>query len=145
MSLLPLHPWKAVRPWKRHSLVLMVAGAVYILVGVSYITTVPTRSREVALKIALDWMPIQGWGIIFIFAGVLGIISSRWPPISETWGYTVLTGLSAGWATFYLVGVLFEGAPATNLSAVLSWGVIAFLWWAISGLINPEDISGSKE
>lgn len=132
------HSWKGIRPWTRHGLVLMVAGCVYILVGFSYVITEATGSREVALQFALEWLPKAGWGYIFISAGIMSIISSRWPPISETWGYSVLTGLSAAWASFYAVGVIFGDSPPTNLSSTLTWGIIAFLWWAISGLLNPE-------
>ena len=133
-----LNDWLGVRIWKRHSLVLLVAGLVYIMIGISYVLADPTPSRAASLKIALRWLELSHWGGIFILSGLLAILSSRWPPFSETWGYTVLTGLSAGWAGFYLVGVL-DGAPRQGLSGVLSWGLIAFMWWAISGLVNPED------
>lgn len=133
--------WRGIRPWKRHSLVLMVSGLVYIAIGFSYIVAEPTVTREVALHYAFLWMPLPLWGLVFIFAGFLSVVSSRWPPISETWGYTVLTGLSSMWAAFYLVGILFGNSPWTNVSGVFSWGLIAFMWWAISGLINPyEDV-----
>lgn len=127
----------ALRDWQRHSLVLAVAGTVYLLVGVSYILAEPNPTREIALRIALDWMPFGAWGIVWIAVGSLAIISSRWPPASETWGYTTMTGLSAAWAGFYLAGI-FLGAPAQNISGVLVWGLMAFLWWAISGLVNPD-------
>ena len=133
---------KGLRPFKRHSLVLLVAGLVYSAIGVSYILAEPTSSRQSALTVALDWMPISGWGSLFIFTGSLSIISSRWPPVSETWGYTALTGLSAAWSAFYLTGVVFQNSSISNLSGALSWGMIAFMWWAISGLKNPE--SGSE-
>lgn len=134
-----IHAYLGIREFKRHSLVLLVAGTVYILIGVSYIATDLSPPRANALDIALRWLTIDQWGAVFIMSGLLAILSSRWPPFSETWGYTVLTGLSSGWAAFYVVGVLFADAAATNLTASLSWGVIAFLWWAISGLVNPED------
>lgn len=129
-----------VRPWKRHSLVLIVAGLVYIGIGISYILAEPTEARAQALHLAFFWLSADGWGVVFIFAGILAAISSRWPPISETWGYTVLTGLSAAWAGFYLMGIVIDESPLVNLSAVLSWGLIAFMWWAISGLVNPPVI-----
>lgn len=135
-----LHPWKGIRPWKRHSLVLLVAGLVYILIGISYAFTDPTPSRLVALEFALHWCSFQVWGGVFILSGILSIVSSRWPPVSETWGYTVLTGLSAGWAGFYAVGVIFGDANVSNLSGTLSWGLLAFMWWAISGLVNPTTV-----
>lgn len=140
-----LHPWRGIRPWKRHSLVLFVAGIVYILIGFSDITTKPTHARQHALHFALEWWSIDVWGAIFMAAGLLSMISSRWPPISETWGYIVLTGLSAGWSAFYLVGILFSDSPLSNFSGVLSWGVIAFMWWAISGLVNPGAVVVVRE
>lgn len=134
-----IHPFRGVRPHQRHSLVLIVAGLFYIALGWVYISEPSTPARRVALQIALDWMSFDGWGAVFIFAGILSIISSRWPPISETWGYTVLTGLSAGWAAFYFAGVIFGNAPDSNVSGGLIWALVAFLWWAISGLRNPNE------
>jgi hypothetical protein len=126
-----------VRPWMRHSLVLTVAGLVYIAMGFNYILAVPTRNRELALQVALDKAPISFWGGVFIAAGMLSIISSRWPPVAEAWGYMVLTGLSLGWCVTYATGVLLLDSPAANLSGSLTWGLLAFLWWAVSGLVNP--------
>lgn len=139
MNLHVPHPWKGFRPWKRHSLVLLVAGFVYIATGVTFLLSDPTYDRREALHFALELMPIQGWGVVFILAGLLAIISSKWPPVSETWGYSVLTGLSAGWSAFYLTGIMFSTAPNGNLTGVLAWGLLAFMWWAISGLVNPPD------
>lgn len=131
---LPPHPWFGVRPWSRHSLVLVSCGLIYVLVGVSYMFAEPSPSRTVALEYALMWLPLPGWGVIFIFTGLLGVLSARWPPVSKTWGYIALTALSAGWSAWYLMGVIFGNAPMTNISNVLTWGLVAFLWWAISGL-----------
>lgn len=133
-----LHPWRGIRPFKRHGLVLLVAGVVYILIGGSYIFTEVTPTRRVALQIAIDWFPMPVWGVIFGVAGGLAIISSRWPPVSETWGYTVLTGLSAGWGAFYAVAIIFSDSPHANFSGALIWGFMGFMWWAVSGLVNPD-------
>lgn len=132
------HAWKGVRPFKRHSLVLLVAGFVFVAIGGSYLFAEPTESRLIALSVAISWMSLEKWGVVFVLCGALSIVSSRWPPISETWGYAVLTGLSAGWAAFYAMGVIFDESPAANLNGTLSWGLIAFMWWAISGLDNPD-------
>lgn len=129
--------WFALRPWRRHSLVLMVAGIIYICIGLSYIEAEPTVAREVALQVASIWMPLDKWGFVFLITGIVTAISSRWPPVSKTWGYFLLTGLSAAWSGFYAWAVVFLDSPWTNMSAVLIWGVIAFLWWAISGLVEP--------
>lgn len=127
-----------VRPWRRHSLILLVAGMVYVSIGLTYIFAVPTPGRKVALSIALAWFPIEYWGSIFVIVGFLAIFSSRWPPVAETWGYAVLSGLSAGWGATYLAGIAFKHSPTSNLSIALLWCLLAFLWIAISGLVNPD-------
>lgn len=131
--------WRALRPWMRHSLVLAVAGTVYVLVGISYVAAEANASRESALRLALDWMPLPAWGVVWIIVGLLAILSSRWPPASETWGYTSMTGLAAGWSAFYLLGIAL-GSDLQNVSGVLVWGLVAFMWWAISGLVNPGPV-----
>jgi len=131
------HPWRGLREWKRHSIVLMVAGLVYIVLGVSYAFVHLQPAQRRGLHLALEWFPIQAWGGTFVFAGLLSILSSRWPPISETWGYTVLTGLSCGWAAIYAAGLIFFNTDAVNIRAVMSFGLLGFLWWGISGLDNP--------
>lgn len=134
--------WWGVRPFRRHSLVLLVAGAVYVLIGIAFVVTEPSPGRALALYMPLNWTGQAVWGAVWICAGSMAIISSRWPPISETWGYIVLTGLSAGWAAAYFVNIIFGDSPWGNISSVFSWGLVAFLWWAISGLLNPADKSG---
>lgn len=140
---LPLHPWRGLRPFKRHSLVLMVAGLVYILIGGGYAFTPSTPAREQALHIALTWTggSFKIWGVVWVVTGLLSIISSRWPPISVTWGYFVLTGLAAGWAAFYAAGVIFADAPTSVYTQTLIFGLLAFMWWAIGGLANPDDLA----
>lgn len=133
-----------LRPWKRHSLVLMVLGVVYVLIGITYAFSPMPPDRMLSLKAALLIMPMAWWGTCFIAAGGLGILSSRWPPASETWGYVALSSLSALWASFYVWGVLVYGAPAYTLSAALLWAGVAFLWWAISGLVNPTERSRTE-
>lgn len=131
------HFW-GFRPFKRHSLVLMVAGVFYALTGLVYLTTPVTKARAEAIKVALNYFPIEFWGSVFIIAGLLAFISSRWPPVADTWGYMVLSGLSAGWSATYAAGVILEHSPSTNLTGTIVWGLLAFLWWAISGFVNPD-------
>lgn len=127
----------AFRPWTRHSLVLFVAGLVYMSYGVAYISDVLSPDRQKALIVALNLMPIEAWGIVFFGAGVCAMLSSRWPMVSEKWGYVVLTGLSSAWAAAYALGVIFHLSPFTNVTPALTWGMTAFLWYGISGLVNP--------
>lgn len=133
------HPsWLGLREFRRHSLVLVVAGAVYALVGIGYAFTPSTPVRESSLRAAILWFPLPVWGAVWVLVGLLAMISSRWPPASETWGYMALTALASAWAGFFGLGLVL-GAPAQGITGVAVWGLLAFLWWAISGLVNPVE------
>lgn len=136
-----LERWYGIRPWKRHSLVLFISGLVYIGVGMAITQWVPGGPRAVAVEAALNVAPFEFWGSVFMLAGGLACLSSRWPVLSEKWGYSVLTGLSAGWSATYAASVIVGDSPSYNLSGALTWGLIAFLWWSISGLMNPDKIT----
>lgn len=133
-----------LRPWKRHSTILMVVGILYTFIGFQYTIAEPSRAREAALVVALQIAPIQVWGGIFMLAGILTSISSRWPPFAEKWGYMLLTGLSAAWGSTYLIGLLFFNSPPLVISQSILWGILAFMWWAISGLLNPDSTGVTK-
>lgn len=141
LTVIKLRRWWGFRPWKRHSTILMVVGFLFVLVGISYAFGKPSQSREIALEVILQVAPIQVWGWLFVVAGLLSMLSAKWPPMAETWGYMVLTGLSSGWAATYLTGMIFYHAPWANLTQVILWGCLAFMWWAISGLPNPEKMA----
>lgn len=132
------HWWWGFRPWKRHSTILMVVGFLFVLIGLAYVFSKSSPNRELALAALLQIAPIQFWGWIFVVAGLLSMLSAKWPQMAETWGYMVLTGVSAGWSTTYVTSIIFFHAPSANLTASAAWGILAFMWWAISGLPNPE-------
>lgn len=126
-------------------MVLAVLGATYFLLGLNEVISTPPPGRDQTLRVAVELMawvpgaetkPLMGWGFVFMLVGALGMLSSRWPPASETWGYTAMSSLSALWGTFYVWGVV-EGAPFGTIAGFLVWSGLAFLWWAISGLVNP--------
>lgn len=125
-----------LRPFLRHSLVLLVLGCLYAAIGLIYWLAPLPAERATNLKQALSVMDMSCWGCIFVVVGVISIISSRWPPPSETWGYTVLSGWSTFWGCSY-VWSWIDGAPSSTLTGACVWLGLAFLWWAISGLHNP--------
>lgn len=112
--------------------------------GIAYYGSEITPERAKALEVALQWLSIKSWGAIFIVAGASAAISARYPPVAERWGYMVLTGLSSGWAAVYALGILVGDAPSSNATIVLLWGLVAFLWWAISGLLNPPVVFNGR-
>lgn len=138
------YEWWALRPWRRHSLVLVVAGGMYISIGVAYIFGPSNPIRDSALRVPLTLLPISCWGVLFLGAGAMAILSSRWPPASDTWGYSALSGISTLWAAFYLWGIAL-GAGLGAAPGVLVWTLVSFMWWAIAGLHNSEDVVAPTE
>jgi len=137
--------WMHLRPWQRHSLVLTVAGAVYVLYGVVSLGLGHlSPDRSATLHLALHPLPSVHispyvWAGVWVFVGLLALASTRWPPQSKTWGYAAMSGLATCWAVVYALGIPL-GAPVSNIGAALVWFLVSFLWWAISGLVNPDDI-----
>lgn len=128
--------WR-LRPYERHSLVLLIAGLSFVAMGVSMFFYLPNGPRIEALQVAIYWAPIEFWGTIFILVGLAVVVSARWPYHAAAWGYSVLTGLSLAWSGVYLAGLVLGDSAPGNFTYVLYWGLLAFLWWAISGLLNP--------
>lgn len=135
----PQPRWWGLRPWKRHSTALLVVGIIYMFIGYQYIVTPSTRIREQSLQAILQFAPIQFWGGVFILAGFMAVVSTKWPPVTETWGYVVVTGLSTGWSATYLTGIWFFHAPEQNYSQVFIWAVLGFMWMVFAGFPNPEE------
>jgi len=132
--------WFGLRPWGRHSLVLLVAGLAYVFIGLTYLITPNNLARAESLVIAERWWELEYWYAVFVLVGVLTVISSRWPPTADKWGYMTLTGFTAGWGAFYMTGVIFKDTGIANLGGALIWWLVAFMWWAISGLNNPPKV-----
>lgn len=130
------------KPWTRHGGILVVAGCVYILAGFVQIFSRPTESQVEALYFALHLMPIDGWGVGFVVVGLIALISSRWPNWHRSWGYTVLTGWSAAWSAFLFAGATLTDAKVVYFGTAGTWALLAYLWWAVSGLMSPIEDEG---
>lgn len=133
-----LRSFWGLRPWKRHGRILVVMGALFVFYGIRLISETPTRNRYVSLEPLLRVAPLHVWGGVFIIAGIMAIVSSRWPRFAETWGYMVLTGLSFAWSAAYLTSMIFVSAPQTNINGAITWGMSGYLFLSISGLRNPD-------
>ena len=131
-----------VRPWKRHSLILAMAGLGHVMLGLTYLYLEEGGPRMRMLIVPLKTAPVEFWALLFMCVGAFIILSSVWPGHSEKWGYAVATGWSAAWAAQYLIGAyLLQEHHASNLAMGLLFALIAFLYWGISGLVNPDDVA----
>ena len=131
---MPIH----LRPWQQHSHVLAVAGGVYVTYGAVALILADPTARTSSRGIA-DLIPAGIWGALWIAVGLLALVSTRWPPGSKTWGYTALSSLAAWWAACYLTGA-FIGTGTFQPGGAIVWALVAYLWYAVAGLVNPDDV-----
>lgn len=136
------HAWLAVRPWQRHSIVLLMGGLVYLNQGQVYLRVRLTDDRAAGLAAALHLTggSAKPWGALWVVVGLMALVSTVWPPQSKTWGYTALAAMSAFWGSVYGLSTLLLGAPPNNYTGLGVWWLVAVLWWGVSGLVNPDDL-----
>lgn len=135
------HPKYGLRPYQRHSLVLLIGGLVYILYGlVITFTWLPDGPRTENISMGLRLASLDTLGVLWIIGGVLVVISGRWPAVNDKWGYTVLTGGSAAWGSVYFAGMFFGDNTLSEAGGGIVWYLVAFLWWSIAGLMNPASV-----
>lgn len=135
------HPKYGLRPFKRHSIVVTVGGLVYVIYGFLILATwAPLGPRASAVSAGLLVAPLSFWALLFIFSGAMAILSSRWPVFNEKWGYVALCGMAATWMAAYLGGLFFDNNTLAETGGALVWGLVAFLWWGIAGLMNPDKV-----
>lgn len=133
------HPKYGIRPFTQHSMVIVVGGLVYICIGLMMIMTwTYDGPRASAISAGLMVAPLGFWGSLWMFIGVAVVASSRWPNNKEKWGYTALAGMAGVWAAVYLAGLLFDNNTLSETGGAFSWGLVAFLWWAVARLANPD-------
>lgn len=126
--------------WTRHSLVLVGAGLVYIGIGVAFILAPGYVGKDPSLHSALRLLSLDTWGVVYIVIGSLAFTCAFFPLGKKVWGYMVLTALSSAWAFLYVMSTFLNNAPKITLLSGLLWLLLAFIWWAVSGLISPEHV-----
>lgn len=131
----------STKRWTRHSLVLVGAGLVYIGIGVAFILSPGYVGKDPSLHSALRLFSLDQWGLVYILAGSLAFLCAFFPLGKKVWGYMVLTALSSAWAFLYVMSTFVNNAPKITLLSGLLWLLLAFIWWAVSGLISPEHVA----
>lgn len=124
--------WGRLRPWTKREIIPILLGSIWLTIGSSYCLDPWSDKQNEALMMPLWIMPQEGWGIVFIFCGVLAIFSARWPPHQDTWGYVVLGCCSLWWSCSYTVGVIHN--DGRSFSGAAAWLVISILIHAVNDL-----------
>lgn len=118
---------RAVR--SRRSLVLLVYGTLFVLIGVSYLGQAAeiTRSPAAALSYEahLALMPLDVWAWLFIAAGAAGLVGGL--TMSHPMGFTALMVMSTWWGAEFIGSWIVTGYDRAVLGALV--------WIALTGAL----------
>jgi hypothetical protein len=125
-----------LRPWGARGLVLVILGIIWSLLGTHYVLVPWTPNAREALFVPAALAPQWVWGMGWLVAGLLAIVSSRWPPTQDSWGYVALGTTAMLWACFYLFGAL-RSDLVSGATGSLVWLAVCGLLYAVSRLAEP--------
>lgn len=143
----PLWCRRAVPRWlrgavrSRRSRVLLVFGALFVLIGFSYlgVESQITASPQAALPFRghLALFPLDVWACMFIAVGAAAIAGglARY----QTLGYTALMTMSTWWGIEYVVSWLMTGYDRAVLGA-LTWTGLSSVLAVIVGWPDPPQV-----
>lgn len=131
-------PWWGFRRFTPKSLVLVLLGIIYLVIGVGAVVEPHwTPAQQEALFLLSDLAPRPFWGAVSMAAGSCSLLSSLWPTWNDSWGFAALGGLSMWWACAYGLGFATTGSPI-GFTGMLTWLAMCILLWAISRLQDPH-------
>lgn len=129
----------------RRGAFLILFGAVYALIGYSYLTLSPVSETAVrhALRLALNVAPLPVWGWAWITAGAVAMLCGACCTGRKAVGFAAAVVLPALWAVVYvaawLVGDIARGWVSAAIYAALAAAVAV-----IAGMPEPRDLIGGR-
>jgi hypothetical protein len=130
---------RAVR--SRRSLVLLVFGVLFVLIGFSYLGQAAeiTRSPAAALsyKAHLALMPLDVWSWLFIATGAVGIAGGL--TVSHPPGYGALIAISTWWAAEFVLSWALTGYGRAVLGALV-WIALSAALLIVAGWPDPHEV-----
>lgn len=85
--------------------VLIVYGLLFVFLGFGYTGSRPTPNVVEALVVAERLAPLQFWGLLWMIAGLLCIVSAvAWDSEPGALGFIAAELPPLGWGTWYLLG-----------------------------------------
>lgn len=95
------------------------------------LTGIPTRALLDNLQYAVQMMPLNYWGTLFMVVGVLGVVASIRKQL-EAIAFSALLVCNGSWALFYLFAFL-SGSPGTG-NQVIAYSALSALTFTTSSM-----------
>lgn len=134
-------PWlrRAVR--SRRSLVLLVFGTLFVLIGVSYLGQAEEITRSPAATLSyrahLALMPLDVWAWVFIGCGAAGLVGGL--TMRHPLGYTALMVISTWWGAEFIGSWIVTGYGRAILGALV-WIALTAALLIIVGWPDPTEV-----
>jgi len=128
---------RLMRMLGRRGAILLSYGTVWALVG--YAQLVTPQPQQPGLHLALDLLPLQVWGWLWIVAGLIALVTA-WLPQGADWaGFLALPLIVLPWWLSYLTAWLQGDFPRGWVAAVV-WAAIAFPVLVVAGWREPARV-----
>ena len=131
----------------RRGLFLVLFGAVYLLIGYSYLTVSQTSQPLVkhALRLALNVAPLTVYGWLWVAAGGLAAVSGLFTITSSRRpiGFIAAVVMPSLWTLVYLAAWIDGDVPRGWVSALL-FGLLAAAVWVVAGMPDPHEFPKAK-
>jgi len=130
---------RAVR--SRRSLVLLVFGVLYVLIGFTYLGQAAeiTASPAAALsyRAHLQLMPLDVWAWLFLGAGAAGIVGGL--TMRHPLGYGALMVMATWWGAEFIGSAIVTGYGRAILGALV-WIALSAALLIIAGWPDPTEV-----
>ncbi|MFJ5967872.1 hypothetical protein [Streptomyces sp. NPDC093060] len=121
----------------RRGAILLCYGTVWALYG--YGVLISPQPNQLGLNLAIQLLPLQVWGVLWIIAGVIALVSA-WLPSGFDWpGFLALPVIVLPWMTSYFVAWL-QGDFTRGWIAAAVWAAIAVPVLVVAGWPEPPRV-----
>jgi len=129
----------------RRGAFLILFGAVYALIGYSYLTLSPVSEAAVrrSLHLALNVAPLPAWGWAWLAAGAVAVACGAFCPGRKAGGFATAVVLPALWAVVNLAAWVAGDIPRGWVSAAI-YAALAAAVAVIAGMPEPRDLIGGR-
>lgn len=120
----------------RRGAFLSLFAIVYAIIGYSYLLTPTTPLVRKALRLALDLLPLRAWGVLWLVAAAIMLLSAGLRTGRDWLGFVVAMLLPAWWAVMYFLAWLHADLPRGWLSSAV-YAALAGAVGVVAGWPEP--------
>jgi hypothetical protein len=125
----------------RRGVFLVLFGAVYALIGYSYLTLSPVSAAPVrrSLRLALNLAPLTVYAWLWLGSGIVLVLSGLVSPGRKPVGFTVAVVMPTLWAVVYFAAWVAGDIPRGWVQSAI-FAALAAAVAVVAGMPEPRDL-----